>query len=182
MHDDSHDFDDDDFDPEFDDDDYDDEPLDDHETELIRQDLDDLESFELAFSDDGYRGVSVFCRQCVEEHFYPWDMLRENLTTLLATGETPVHEPAFSPDPADYVPWEYALGYVAAMRDLGVAQRRTPDTCGRCDLVLGEAMALSNFCPRCGQHLGVDRLRAALEARLEADDVDAVLRESGMPR
>src|SRR5690554_1874334 len=96
------------------------QPLDAHETQLIKQDLSDLAEFEHAFAAEGYRGVAVFCQDCTEEHYYPWDMLRENLELLLETGETPVHEPAFAPEPDRYIPWDYARGYIDALRDTGV--------------------------------------------------------------
>jgi ribosomal protein S27AE len=165
-------------------DDFDDGPipLDEHETVLVRQDLLDLANFEATFSAEGYRGVSVFCQDCVEDHFYPWDMLRENLTTLLETGETPVHEPAFRPDPDEYIPWEYARGYVDALQDAGVDQRLTVGTCGRCGLTLPDALAQASFCPRCGEPLFRVRLMAALADRgVTAEEVTAILREIGLP-
>ena len=156
--------------------------LDEHESALIRQDLRDLQRFEEAFGTEGFRGVSVFCRDCEEEHYYPWEMLRENLRVLLDTGETPVHEPAFQPDPDDYVPWEYARGYVDALTDAGVHARRDVDTCPRCNYELPAEQMGGNFCPRCGTPLLHERLRKALAERGVADEaIDAVLRETGLP-
>jgi hypothetical protein len=158
------------------------EPLDHHEADLVQQDLDDLADFEAAFAPEGYRGVAVWCTDCVEEHYYPWAMLRENLTLLLETGETPVHEPAFAPEPDRYVNWEYARGYVDALRDAGVAERRTVDQCSRCSLDLEGLAGSANFCPRCGNPLLRQRLADALEgAGLGPDEVEAVLRQTGMP-
>jgi hypothetical protein len=37
--------------------------------------------------------------------------MRANLRHLLTVGQTRVHEPAFNPDPGDYVSWDYARGY-----------------------------------------------------------------------
>ena len=34
---------------------------------------------------------------------------------LLGEGRAHVHEPAYAPDPADYVSWDYARGYVDAV-------------------------------------------------------------------
>jgi predicted RNA-binding Zn-ribbon protein involved in translation (DUF1610 family) len=156
--------------------------LDEHESALVRQDLKDLERFEGAFDDEGYRGVSVYCQDCEEEHFYPWAMLRENLRVLLETGETPVHEPAYAPDPDEYVPWEYARGYVDALSDVGVQHRRGIDACPRCGWRLDGDDHGANFCPRCGSPLLRERLRRALEGRgLSAQDVRDVLREGGLP-
>ena len=39
-------------------------------------------------------------------------LLRQNLRQLLDVGQLGAHEPAFEPDPADYVTWEYAKGFV----------------------------------------------------------------------
>lgn len=167
---------------EFDDDLDESLPLDEHETELVRRDLLDLEQFEATFSREGYRGVSVFCQDCAEEHFFPWDMLRENLRTLLETGEQPVHEPAYAPDPDEYIPWEYARGYVDALSDVGVHDRVQLDACPRCRMTLENEARSANFCPRCGTALLAGRLKAALSDRDMADEViDEVLRSAGLP-
>lgn len=156
------------------------EGLDERESALVRQDLRDLSRFEDTFSGEGYRGVSVFCHDCEEEHYYPWQMLRENLQALLDTGETPVHEPAFAPDPDQYVPWEYARGYVDAVADLGAAQRRELRSCPRCRLELPDGR--SNFCPRCGTPLLRERLSQAMRARgMGREAIQELLRESGLP-
>jgi hypothetical protein len=163
-------------------DEFDEEPLDEHETALIQQDLSDLAEFESTFRPEGYRGVAVWCQDCVEEHYYPWDMLRENLQMLLDTGETPVHEPAFAPEPDRYIQWDYARGYVDALRDAGVGERLDLDRCGRCGLVLAGPLRQGNFCPKCGSPLLTERLRRALDdTTLTADAIVAVLRAAGLP-
>lgn len=168
--------------PEEFDDEFGGEGLDDHESALVRQDLTDLEQFEITFGAEGFRGVAVYCRDCQEEHYYPWDMLRENLHVLLATGETPVHEPAFEPDPEAYVQWEYAQGYVDALRDAGVHERRQLAACPRCGLPLSGELSHGNFCLRCGTPLIAARLIQALGDRgLAPGEVEAVLREAGLP-
>lgn len=155
--------------------------LDEHEAALVRQDLSDLANFQSTFESEGYRGVSVFCRDCEEEHYYPWDMLRENLEVLLDTGDTPVHEPAFQPNPEEYIPWEYARGYVDALQDTGVTERLALDTCSRCGLSLSEVQS-ANFCPRCGTPLLAARLELALsEAGLDQETVILILRRIGLP-
>jgi hypothetical protein len=165
------------------DDGFDDEPLDEAETALVRQDLTDLAAFREAFEPEGYRGVAVWCNDCIEEHYFPWDMLRENLQLLIATGETPVHEPAFQPEPERYVPWDYARGYVDALRDVGVDQRLTVDACPRCGIVLEGELGRANFCPRCGTGLLGARLADALAAAgLDADTVEELLAAVGLPR
>jgi hypothetical protein len=166
---------------EFDEDDFE-PPLDEHETHLIEQDLSDLADFEAAFRPDGIRGVAVWCQDCQEEHYYPWDMLRENLQLLLETGDTPVHEPAFAPEPDRYVQWDYARGYVDALREVGIGDRLPLERCPRCALSLDELVRSANFCPRCGTSLLTERIREALLATgMHADEVATVLRAAGLP-
>ncbi len=173
----------DDFEDDFDDfeeDDYVAEPLDEREAAMVARDLADLAEFEDTFAPEGYRGVAVFCHDCVEEHLYPWGMLQENLTTLIETGETPVHEPAFAPEPDRYIPWDYARGYVDALRDAGAGQRLPLDACGSCGFQLEGTMAAANFCPRCGTPLSPQRLYASLlEAGLSGEVAVRVLRAAG---
>jgi hypothetical protein len=161
---------------------FDDEPLSEHEAALIEQDLVDLAEFEAAFRPEGYRGVAVWCQDCVEEHFYPWDMLRENLQLLIDTGETPVHEPAFAPEPDLYVQWDYARGYVDALRDAGVLQRTDLDRCPRCSLELSGQVKAANFCPRCGAALLLARLNESLRAAgIDEDTARLVCQRIGLP-
>lgn len=165
---------------EFDDDLHEPAPLDHHESAQVTQDLVDLERFEATFANDGYVGVSVLCQDCIEEHFYPWDLLRGNLKMLLESGEVPVHEPAYQPDPDRYVPWEYARGYVDALNDAGVDRRRPLDACPQCRMPFVGDMAGANFCPRCGLALVPGRLEAALkDAGLDDDTIRDLLHEIG---
>ena len=158
------------------------DPLPADESWQVTQDLDDLEAFEQVFGAEGVKGVSMYCHDCAEEHFYRWELLRNSLELLLETGEIPVHEPAFQPDPEDYVPWEYARGYVDALRDVGVDERAPVDACPRCDLPLQDALAAANWCPRCAAPLLGRRLVVAMEeAGLRASVVRQVLRAAGVP-
>lgn len=86
-------------------------PLTLEEREDVLADLSDLEVYRALLEPRGVRGLVVDCDDCDEPHFFGWDLLRANLRHLLDEGQTRVHEPAFSPDPADYVSWEYARGY-----------------------------------------------------------------------
>ncbi len=159
------------------------EMLDEREAAMVEQDLADLDEFEAAFGSEGYRGVAVWCHDCAEEHYYPWAMLRENLTLLLRTGEAPVHEPAFAPEPSRYVPWDYARGYVDALRDAGLADLDATGACPRCGLELGEGGKKANFCPRCGGPLLGARLADALAAAgLDEEAVHRILGSIGLPR
>jgi hypothetical protein len=58
------------------------------------------------------RGVLFFCADCEEDHYLAWDLLKGNLQELLKEGESPVHEPAFNPNPDEYVTWDYARGFL----------------------------------------------------------------------
>jgi hypothetical protein len=160
---------------------FDDELLDEHETALIQQDLSELADFEAAFRPEGYRGVAVWCQDCVEEHYYPWDMLRGNLQLLLDTGETPVHEPAFAPEPDRYIQWDYARGYVDALHDTGASDRPEVDSCPRCERELEGEERLANYCPRCAAPLYGTRLAVVLASTgLDPEAIRTILARSGL--
>lgn len=92
-------------------------PLTPTEREDVLEDLEDLEVFEVLLTPRGVRGLVVDCEECREPHYFGWDLLRGNLRHLLDQGTTRVHEPAFSPDPSDYVSWDYARGFADASLD-----------------------------------------------------------------
>lgn len=87
------------------------EPLSMREREEVLAELGDLDVFRTLLEPRGFRGLVVDCEGCAEPHFFDWDLLTGNLRHLLDEGRTRVHEPAFSPDPASYVSWDYARGY-----------------------------------------------------------------------
>jgi Family of unknown function (DUF5319) len=91
---------------------YNEEPLGDEERELLRQDLVDVETLKELLGPRGIKGVVFYCPDCEEDHYLAWDLLKGNLEELLEQGESPVHEPAFDPDPDDYVTWDYARGFL----------------------------------------------------------------------
>ena len=86
-------------------------PLSPAEREDVLADLEDLEVFEVLLVPRGVRGIVVDCDDCGEPHFFGWELMRGNLVHLLDAGQTRVHEPAYRPDPAHYVSWEYARGF-----------------------------------------------------------------------
>jgi hypothetical protein len=88
------------------------EPLSPDDREDILVDLEDLEVFQTLLEPRGIRGLVVECNECETAHFFEWELLRGNLRHLLDVGSTRVHEPAFDPDPASYVSWDYAQGFV----------------------------------------------------------------------
>lgn len=87
------------------------EPLSLAEREELIADIEDLAVFRALLEPRGIRGLVVDCDDCEEPHYFGWELLGGNLRHLLEAGRMRVHEPAFSPDPADYVSWEYARGF-----------------------------------------------------------------------
>ncbi|HEX6345419.1 DUF5319 domain-containing protein [Umezawaea sp.] len=95
------------------------EPEEDHEhpemgdeerAELVG-DLSDLAVYQALLEPSGVRGIVVDCGECEEPHFHDWALLRASLEQLLNDGRMRPHEPAYDPDPASYVTWEYCRGY-----------------------------------------------------------------------
>jgi hypothetical protein len=84
--------------------------------ELI-EDLSDLEVYEALLEPRGIRGLVVDCEDCQVPHYYGWALFKANLRHLLRAGRTRVHEPAFEPDPDQYVSWDYARGYAEGVQD-----------------------------------------------------------------
>ncbi|HEU4487817.1 MAG TPA: DUF5319 family protein [Actinomycetota bacterium] len=109
-------------------DEYEDEPLDEQEREALRQDLVDVEVLKQVLGDQGIKGTVFFCPDCDEDHYLTWDLLQGNLQELLDQGESPVHEPAFDPNPDDYVSWDYARGFLDGYESF---QREDVDELGR---------------------------------------------------
>ena len=87
-------------------------PLGENEREALQQDLVDVETLKSLLGPRGIRGAVFYCPDCQEDHFLAWDLLSGNLQELLEAGESPIHEPAFDPDPDDYVSWDYARGFL----------------------------------------------------------------------
>jgi hypothetical protein len=92
-------------------------PLGPAERDDVLADLGDLEVFRALLEPLGVRGLTVDCGDCGKTHYIDWELLHDNLRNLLEEGLPRVHEPALSPDPVDYVSWEYARGYVDGVID-----------------------------------------------------------------
>ena len=88
------------------------QPLDAEEREALRQDLLDVQVLKEVLGAKGIKGTVFYCPDCDEDHFLTWELLSGNLEELLEQGESPVHEPAFDPDPDEYVSWDYARGFL----------------------------------------------------------------------
>ncbi len=91
--------------------DDDEQPLTPVEREEVVGDLADLEGFRALLEPRDVLGIVLECDDCGDHHYMDWDLMLGNLRSLLAVGRTRVHEPAFAPDAARYVSWEYARGY-----------------------------------------------------------------------
>ena len=104
--------------------------LDPQEREDIELDLEDLGGMQQVFEPQGVRGVVIACPDCGSNHFYEWDLLRENLDFMLQNGEPRMHEPAYEPREDEYIQWDYGKGYVDALTDagLGMAVQRFNDS------------------------------------------------------
>ncbi len=90
----------------------DDEAPEGEERELLQQDLTDVQVLKELLGPRGIKGTVFFCPDCDEDHYLGWDLLAGNLRELLNEGESPVHEPAYDPDPNEYVSWDYARGFL----------------------------------------------------------------------
>lgn len=173
-------------DDDYDDDEYEPRPPGRQEAALIRRDIDDLAAFRETFEPEGYKGVSLYCDDCSEEHYYGWDMLEGNLRSLLESGDYPVHEPPYDPKPEEYVNWEYAQGYVDGLSDAGATigppPRLAGDVCPYCSAALPPPVDHVVYCPTCGIHLGPARIASALLGRgWSEQDVAELLRASHVP-
>jgi hypothetical protein len=87
------------------------EPISQEERTELLADLADLGVYESLLAPRGVRGVVVDCGECQYPHYHDWALLRASLEQLLADGRMRPHEPAFDPNPADYVSWEYCKGF-----------------------------------------------------------------------
>jgi hypothetical protein len=103
------------------------EPLSAREREEVLSDLGELDVFRTLLEPRGTRGLVVDCDDCDEPHYFAWDLLTANLRSLLDFGATRVHEPAFAPNPSEYVTWDYARGFVDGVLE---AAEDSPESAG----------------------------------------------------
>lgn len=87
------------------------EPVSDDERAELLADLADLAAYQALLEPRGVRGIVVDCADCDEPHYHEWHLLRASLEQLLADGRIRPHEPAFAPNPMDYVSWDYCRGF-----------------------------------------------------------------------
>lgn len=154
-------------------------PLEPDERANIEADLDDLESMRVVFAGQSVRGVVIACPDCNANHFYDWDLLKENLEHMLSTGEPRMHEPAYEPKEDDYILWDYGKGYIDALTDTGLEPDRRVDVdkCPWCQTPVG---ARFQYCPNCGGVLAALRLFSELVNRgFNEREVRAILVRAG---
>ncbi|GAA1244596.1 DUF5319 domain-containing protein [Prauserella halophila] len=87
------------------------EPISEEERTELLSDLADLAVYQALLEPRGVRGIVVDCGECDLPHYHDWHLLRASLEQLLADGRMRPHEPAFDPEPADYVTWDYCRGF-----------------------------------------------------------------------
>ncbi len=155
------------------------EPLDAAEQEDVRADLEDLRAMRGLFAPQGVKGVAITCPDCGENHFYEWDLLRDNLEHMLQTGEPRMHEPAYEVREEEYIQWDYGKGYVDALADAGLEpDRRIQVT--RCPWCETPCEDFYLYCPRCGRSLAALRLyRELVDRGLDEREIRALLVRAG---
>jgi len=149
------------------------------EVENVQADLGDLHGMRDVFGPQGVRGVVIACPDCGENHYYEWDLLRENLEHLLRTGEPRMHEPAFEVREDEYIQWDYGKGYIDALTDTGLEPDRQIQLtrCPWCDTPCESEF---HFCPKCGRSLAAVRLyKELLDRGTDAREVRALLVKAG---
>src|SRR5207244_12140031 len=86
------------------------EPLPADERESVEADLEDLSAMRGVFEAQGAKGVVIACADCGSNHYYDWELLRESLEHMLATGEPRMHERADPPREDASGVWDYETG------------------------------------------------------------------------
>jgi hypothetical protein len=145
----------------------------------IEADLLDLEQMRLTFEPRSVKGVVIACQDCGANHYYEWELLRENLQHMLSTGEPRMHEPAFDIAEDEYILWDYGKGYIDAVADAGLEPGRRIEvtSCPWCETPFAEDYA---FCPTCGRTLATVRLyRELIDRGFDDRDVRALLVRAG---
>jgi hypothetical protein len=145
----------------------------------IEADLHDLGAMRVLFATQGVKGVVIACQDCGANHFYEWELLKDNLEHMLEAGEPRMHEPAFDIQEDEYIQWDYGKGYIDALADTGLEPDRRIEVtqCPWCETPLETHF---QFCPRCGRALGAVRVYHELVGRgMDERDVRALLVRSG---
>ena len=145
----------------------------------VEADLHDLAAMRGLFASQGVKGVVIACQDCGANHFYEWELIRDNLEHMLETGEPRMHEPAFDIVEDEYIQWDYGKGYIDALADTGLEPDRRIEVnqCPWCETAFEPHF---QFCPRCGRSIGAVRLYHEMVGRgMEEREVRALLMKAG---
>lgn len=154
-------------------------PIDEGERQAIRQDLIDVKTLKVVLGSKRIRGVVVWCPDCEDDHYLGWDLLVGNLEQILSSGRTPVHEPAFEPDPDEYVSWDYARGFLDGY-DTQPGERASGDSCAWCGEKLPDGGYRWSYCPTCGRDLAPVNLLFQLKQRgWSSQQIAELMEQSG---
>ncbi|MEJ4113411.1 DUF5319 domain-containing protein [Corynebacterium kroppenstedtii] len=88
------------------------EPLTEEEKGDVLIELHHVREMERVLTPLGIRGVGMLCDDCEDMHYYDWGILINNLLALYNHEQPPIHEPGANPNPDDYAPWDYCLGFL----------------------------------------------------------------------
>jgi hypothetical protein len=155
-------------------------PIDAAERDALSQDLVDVKTLKAVLLNKGIKGVVVFCPDCDDDHYLGWDLLAGNLQQILDSGTTPVHEPAWEPDPDEYVTWDYARGFLDGYESYS-DDRVLTEVCAYCGSPLSEPMADWSFCPFCGKDFAPVNLLSSLRRQgWDRKRIWALFEECGM--
>ncbi|MDK7148388.1 DUF5319 domain-containing protein [Corynebacterium kroppenstedtii] len=99
------------------------EPLTDEEKGEVIIELHHVREMQRVLTPLGIRGVEMLCDDCEELHYYDWGILINNLLALYNHEQPPIHEPSAKPNPDEYAPWDYCLGFLDGLNH-GIAGYR----------------------------------------------------------
>jgi len=155
------------------------EGLDPREEEDVRADIEDLSGMRLVFATQGVKGVVIACPDCGENHYYEWELLKDNLEHMLETGEPRMHEPPFEVREEEYILWDYGKGYIDALADTGLEPDNRVEV-SRCPWCETPFESFFQFCPRCGRTLAPVRIyKELIDRGFEEREVRALLVRAG---
>lgn len=138
--------------------------IDEEEREALEQDLVDVKTLKNILANRGIKGVVVWCPDCETDHYLGWDLLADNLQQIIESGQPPVHEPAWKPDPEEYVSWDYARGFLDGY-EAYPEERAGEESCAWCGNQLPPGGYDWAYCASCGKDLSAINLIFELRRR-----------------
>ena len=129
------------------------------------------------FHAQGVKGVVIACPDCGENHYYEWELLKDNLEHMLHTGEPRMHEPAWEIARTSTSSGTTARATSTRSPTPASSPRRSRSPCPWCETPCED---LFRFCPRCGRALAAVRLFQDLTDRgLDEREARAILVRAG---